>query len=63
LASYDLKKHSNFQRSDDQEAELSCICLIKHNKKIVCGTQDGVLLVFSVNKIGDCSDRYRSDLN
>lgn len=32
--------------------------MIKNGKKVVCGTQDGVVLVFSWGRWGDCSDRY-----
>jgi WD40 repeat protein len=58
LCYYDLRKHSNAERSDDQEAELHCVDIIKHGKKVVAGTQDGVILVFSWGRWGDCSDRY-----
>ena len=58
LCAYDLRSAANTFRSDDQEAELQCVEIIKGGKKIVCGAQDGVLLVFSWDKWGDCSDRY-----
>ena len=60
IAIYDLRKPSikNVQRSEDQEVEISCIETIKYGKKVVCGTQDGVLLIFSWDKWGDQSDRY-----
>ena len=31
---------------------------MKHGRKVVCGTQEGVLLVFTWGRWGDCSDRY-----
>jgi hypothetical protein len=55
---YDVRYQKVVQRSDEQESELSCIACIKNDKKIVCGTQDGVILIFSWDKWGDCSDRY-----
>lgn len=58
LCVYDLRKQSNTSRSDDQEAELHCVDIIKGGSKVVCGTQDGVILIFSWDKWGDCSDRY-----
>tara|TARA_B110000090_G_C13322251_1_gene423995 strand:- start:412 stop:1074 length:663 start_codon:yes stop_codon:yes gene_type:complete len=50
IAIYDLKKYgkdSGVQRSDDQEAELTSVEIIKNGKKVVCGTQAGVILTFS----------------
>jgi WD40 repeat protein len=58
LCSYDLRKKNNSFRSDDQESELHCVDIIKNNRKVVVGTQDGVLLTFSWGKWGDCTDRY-----
>ena len=47
-----------FRLSDDQEDELLSIKIMKHGKKVVCGTQEGVLSVFSWGVWGDCSDRF-----
>lgn len=58
LCSYDLRNKKNSIRSDDQESELHCVDIIKNGRKIVCGSQDGVLLLFSWGKWGDCTDRY-----
>ena len=60
IAIYDLRKPSvdNVTRSEDQEAEITCIEVMKNGKKVVCGTQDGVMLFFSWGKWLDQSDRY-----
>jgi len=58
LCAYDLRYDNSTNQSDDQEAELHCVQLIKGESKVVCGTQEGVLLVFSWGKWGDCSDRF-----
>ena len=65
LAAYDMKKggggvdgKQNMQQSEDQEAEMHCISIFKHGKKVVCGTTDGVMLVFTWDRWADCSDRY-----
>lgn len=58
LCVYDIRKESNCVKSDAQEAELLCVEFIKHDRKVVCGTDDGVLLYFSWGQWGDCSDRY-----
>lgn len=58
LCTYDLRKQKNTNRSDDQEAELQCVMVMKGGKKVICGTQDGVILYFSWGRWGDCSDRF-----
>jgi len=58
LGVYDIRRAANTSRSDDQEAELQCISVIKGGRKVLAGTQEGVLLVFSWGRWGDCSDRY-----
>lgn len=69
LSAYDLRiSHKRYNdldslankssRSDDQEAELSCLSVCKGGRKVLCGTQDGVILIFSWGRWGDCSDRF-----
>jgi len=58
LCAYDLRKKNSHQQSDEQESEINCVQSIKHGKKVICGTQEGVLLIFSWNRWGDCSDRF-----
>lgn len=58
LCAYELRSKKNSRQSDEQEAELQCVECIKDGKKVICGTQDGVIIVFSWGRWGDCSDRY-----
>jgi WD40 repeat protein len=64
LGVYDLRMNRenthlpSFRLSDDQEDELLSLQIMKHGKKVVCGTQEGVLSVFSWGTWGDCSDRF-----
>lgn len=58
LCAYDLRKQDSTARSEDQEAELHCVVIIKNGKKVICSTQEGVLLTFSWGRWGDCSDRF-----
>ncbi|KAG7355195.1 WD repeat-containing protein [Nitzschia inconspicua] len=64
LGVYDLRMNRddthtpNFRLSDDQEDELLSLQFMKHGKKVVCGTQEGVLSIFSWGTWGDCSDRF-----
>jgi WD40 repeat protein len=46
------------RRSDDQEDELLSIKVIKSGRKVVCGTGEGVLAVWSYGTWGDVSDRF-----
>lgn len=65
LSVYDLRnditatnKERFRRRSDDQEDELLSIQLIKNGRKVVCGTGEGVLAVWSWGTWGDVSDRF-----
>jgi len=46
------------RQSDNQDDELLSIKLMKNGKKVVCGTTEGVLSVFSYGTWGDVSDRF-----
>ena len=58
LCAYDLRNKKNNRQSDEQEAELQCVDCIKDGRKVICGTQSGVIIVFSWGRWGDCTDRY-----
>ena len=47
-----------YARSDNQEDELLSLALVKKSQKLLVGTQDGTLCLFSYGKWGDISDRY-----
>ena len=60
LAVHELRKNGNctFKRaSDDQEDELLSLQVIKGGKKVIVGTQEGILDVWSWGTWGDISDR------
>lgn len=42
----------------DQEDELLSLCVVKRGRKLVAGTQSGVLLVYSWGQWANCSDRF-----
>jgi WD repeat-containing protein 55 len=46
------------RQSDPQDDELLSLCIIKDGKKVICGTTEGVLSIFSYGTWGDVSDRY-----
>jgi WD40 repeat protein len=46
------------RKSDAQDDELLSMCLMKNGKKVVCGTQQGVLNFWSWGTWGDISDRF-----
>ena len=49
---------SGYTQSDNQEDELLSLALIKKSQKLLCGTQQGILSLFSYNYWGDISDRF-----
>ncbi|KAL3788226.1 hypothetical protein HJC23_004693 [Cyclotella cryptica] len=49
---------SGYVQSDNQEDELLSLCLIKNSQKLLCGSQQGILSLFSYNLWGDITDRF-----
>ncbi|KAI9918444.1 hypothetical protein PsorP6_011507 [Peronosclerospora sorghi] len=58
LSAYDLRKNVLAGKSDELDDELLSVAVIKNGRKIVCGSQDGVLVIFSWETWGDMSDRF-----
>lgn len=58
FAWFDLRKQALGALSDSLEDELLSVALLKGGRKVVCGSQAGVLNVFSYGKFGDVSDRH-----
>jgi len=62
LAVYDLRKNDTkglIAMSDFQEDELLSISIVKEGKKVICGSQEGNLLIFSWGDFGDQKDRIK----
>ncbi|KAI5073025.1 hypothetical protein GOP47_0011038 [Adiantum capillus-veneris] len=53
LQSNKVDAHSEFS-----EDELLSVVLVKDGRKVVCGSQEGVLLLYSWPYFKDCSDRF-----
>ena len=49
---------SGYTQSDNQEDELLSLTLLKHSQKLLCGSQQGILSIFSYNIWCDISDRF-----
>ncbi|CAI5700627.1 unnamed protein product [Peronospora effusa] len=58
LTAYDLRKNVLAGKSDELDDELLSVAVIKNGRKIVCGSQNGVLVIFSWDTWGDMSDRF-----
>jgi WD40 repeat protein len=63
LSMYDLRMTNQgpdkgTRRSDDQEDELLSVLIMKNGRKVICGSGEGVLSVFSWGTWGDVSDRF-----
>eukprot|EP00941_MAST-03F_sp_MAST-3F-sp1_P006175 g6175.t1 len=55
---FDLRKGKLLHRSEDQEDELLSCVLMKNGNKVVCGSQDGVLIIWSYGEWLDRSDGF-----
>jgi len=60
ISVYDQRnmKEPFVKKSDDQEDDMLSGLSMKHGKKLVCGSQGGVLNIWSVGTWGDVSDRF-----
>lgn len=58
LTVIDFRKGKQVAQSEDQEDEFLCVSSLKAGRKIVCGTQSGVLAIFSFGEWLDRSDHY-----
>lgn len=46
------------QSEDDADDELLSVALLKGDKKVIAGTQSGVINLYSWGHMDDCSDRF-----
>eukprot|EP00898_Chlorokybus_atmophyticus_P003729 jgi/Chlat1/4357/Chrsp29S04512 len=58
LSVSNLRKGKLEAQSENVEDELLSIVILKSGRKVCCGSQDGVLEVYSWNEWGDISDRF-----
>lgn len=58
LSVYDMRRRAMHAVSDNMEDELLSVVLVKHGQKVITGTQEGVLYIFSWGNWGDCTDRF-----
>ncbi|CAM9857558.1 unnamed protein product [Pylaiella littoralis] len=59
LAVFDLRQKRLEGRVTNQEDELLSIQIVKHGSRVVCGTQNGVLVSWPWGTWGDRSSRFR----
>ncbi|CAN6834615.1 unnamed protein product, partial [Brassica oleracea var. botrytis] len=45
-------------QSEFSEDELLSVVIIKNGRKVICGTQNGILMLYSWGFFKDCSDRF-----
>eukprot|EP00775_Hariotina_reticulata_P013747 gene13747-13866_t len=59
LSAHDLRSRKALAHSEsDADDELLSVAVVKQGKKIVCGSQSGVLAIWSWGYWNDCSDRF-----
>ncbi|CAG8817987.1 27663_t:CDS:2, partial [Racocetra persica] len=57
LSVYDIRKPDVVAMSDNQDDELLSVTVVKNGRKVITGTQDGIINLFSWGKWGDSNDR------
>ncbi|KAK4268588.1 hypothetical protein QN277_025218 [Acacia crassicarpa] len=58
LSVCNLRRNKVQARSEFSEDELLSVVIMKNGRKIVCGSQAGILLLYSWGHFQDCSDRF-----
>ncbi|KAK9129171.1 hypothetical protein Sjap_009658 [Stephania japonica] len=53
-----LQKNKVLVQSEFSEDEPLSVVIMKNGRKVICGTQNGVLLLYSWGHFQDCSDRF-----
>ncbi|CAG8789782.1 24392_t:CDS:2, partial [Gigaspora rosea] len=58
LSIYDIRKPNLLAMSDNQDDELLSVTVVKNGRKVITGTQGGVINLFSWGEWGDSNDRF-----
>ncbi|WJX90175.1 WD domain repeat-containing protein 55 [Trifolium repens] len=58
LSVCNLRRNKVQAQSEFSEDELLSVVLMKNGRKVVCGSQTGILLLYSWGSFKDCSDRF-----
>ncbi|CAA7019058.1 unnamed protein product [Microthlaspi erraticum] len=58
LSVCNLRTNKVQSQSEFSEDELLSVVIMKNGRKVVCGTQDGTLMLYSWGFFKDCSDRF-----
>ncbi|KAF9593982.1 hypothetical protein IFM89_026653 [Coptis chinensis] len=58
LSVYSLRKNKVLTQSEFSEDEPLSVVLMKNGRKVICGTHNVVLLLYSWGYFKDCSDRF-----
>ncbi|KAI5447338.1 WD domain repeat-containing protein 55 [Lathyrus oleraceus] len=58
LSVCNLRRNKVQAQSEFSEDELLSVVLMKNGRKVVCGSQTGILLLYSWGCFKDCSDRF-----
>ncbi|XP_046722984.1 WD repeat-containing protein 55 isoform X1 [Silurus meridionalis] len=58
LGVVNLKRRRSELLSEIQDGDLTSISIMKHGRKVVCGSSEGMLYIFNWNGFGATSDRF-----
>ena len=57
LGVFDLRKPALYAMSDSFGEDMTGLCLVKSNTKVIMSSSSGVMNLFSWDWFGDCNDR------
>ncbi|XP_039264760.1 WD repeat-containing protein 55-like [Styela clava] len=58
MSTFNIKRRKFIVQSENTEYDMSCVGVIKDNKKVIVGTSEGLLLFFNWNEFAAPSDRF-----
>lgn len=58
LSICNLRRNRIDSKTEFAEDELLSVVVCKNGQKVICGSQDGVLLLYTWGAMADCSDRF-----
>lgn len=58
LSICNLRRNRIDSKTEFAEDELLSVVVCKNGQKVICGSQDGILLLYTWGAMADCSDRF-----
>lgn len=58
MSTFNIKRRKFIVQSENTEYDMSCVGVVKNNKKVIVGTSEGLLLFFNWDEFAAPSDRF-----